>query len=211
MCLVPSFPTKILAVSPNSTNVALPDPSVTVNGSINTADIQITAHGGTVSVNTTGVTITVGDGTDDQAITINGDNSALQTALATLTFTPTSGLVGEEEAHVQLSSSGAANSRLEIILINAPFITLPSAPSVAEDAINVPFGSALNIDDATGDNQTVTLTVTGGTFSIGNNAGLSYSVGNGFVNTTATFSGSLVDVNNALDTLVFTPTSNLNG
>ncbi|WP_262696463.1 beta strand repeat-containing protein [Kordiimonas aquimaris] len=211
MCLVPSFPTNTLAVSPNSTNVALPDPTVTVNGAINTADIQITAFGGTVSLDTTGVTVTVGDGIDDQAITINGDNSALQTALATLTFTPTNGLVGEDEAHVQLSSSGAANSRLEIILINAPFITLSSAPSVAEDSSNIPFGNAINIDDATGDNQTVILTVTGGTFSIGNNAGLSYSVGNGFVNTTATFSGSLTDVNSALDTLVFTPTANLNG
>ncbi len=211
MCLVPSFPTNTLAVSPNSTNVALPDPTVTVNGGLNTADIQITAFGGTVSLDTTGVTVTAGDGTDDQAITINGDNAALQTALATLTFTPTNGLVGEDQAHVQLSSTGAANSRLEIILTNAPFITLPSAPNVAEDSSNVAFGSTLNIDDATGDNQTVTLTATGGTFSIGNNAGLSYSVGNGFANTTATFSGSLTNINNALDTLVFTPTSNLNG
>ncbi|SJZ58793.1 Cadherin-like, partial [Oceanospirillum multiglobuliferum] len=93
---------------------------------------------------------------------------------------------------------------------NAPVITLPSAPAVSEDATAVAIADSIQIADAdAGDTQTVTLTITGGTANLVTTTGLTGLSGNG--SASISFSGSLTDVNNALDSLTFTPTANLNG
>ncbi|WP_028302679.1 DUF4347 domain-containing protein, partial [Oceanospirillum beijerinckii] len=93
---------------------------------------------------------------------------------------------------------------------NTPTITLPSSPSVSEDATSVAIADDIQIaDDDAGDTQTVTLTIGGGTASLVTTTGLTGLTGNGTAS--ISFSGSLTDVNNALDSLTFTPTADLNG
>lgn len=91
----------------------------------------------------------------------------------------------------------------------APTISLPSAPVVMEDGADTDI-DAITIADEDGDDQTVTLTVTGGTVSL-DSSDLSFSDGDGSDDATMTFSGTLGDINTALDSLTFTPTENLNG
>ncbi|WP_439487428.1 putative Ig domain-containing protein, partial [Algoriphagus sp.] len=92
---------------------------------------------------------------------------------------------------------------------SAPVATAPSAPSVTEDAINVALANNIQVNDADGDNQTVTFTVTGGTVSLGTTGITFGGGGNGSANFTA--SGTLANINAALDAATFTPTPNLFG
>ncbi|WP_157243372.1 PKD domain-containing protein, partial [Algoriphagus resistens] len=92
---------------------------------------------------------------------------------------------------------------------SAPVATAPSAPTVNEDETNVALADNIQVNDADGDNQSVIFTVTGGTVSLGT-SGISFSSGtNGSANFTA--SGSLADINAALDAATFTPAPNLYG
>ena len=92
----------------------------------------------------------------------------------------------------------------------APVNTLPSSPTVNEDDINVAIADDINIADSDGDNQAVTLTMTGGTASI-STSGLSFTTGDGADDGLMAFSGTLASINTALDAMTFTPTTNLNG
>jgi len=101
-------------------------------------------------------------------------------------------------------------SKVDLTTLNsAPVNTLPSAPVVTED-INAAIADDINISDSEGGNQTVTLSFTGGTASIATN-NLSFSTGDGSNDATMVFSGSLADINTALDAMTFTPALNLNG
>lgn len=102
---------------------------------------------------------------------------------------------------ITISAAAAANT--------APVATAPSAPTVSEDALNVALADDIDISDTDGDDQTVTVTVTGGTVSLGT-AGITFGGGgNGSANFTA--SGTLANINTALDAATFTPTADLNG
>jgi len=91
----------------------------------------------------------------------------------------------------------------------APTATAPSAPIVLEDAMNVAVADDIQIGDADGDDQTVSLTITGGTLTLGT-AGITFGgSGNGTASFTA--QGTLANINTALDAATFTPTTNLNG
>ena len=94
----------------------------------------------------------------------------------------------------------------------APVITLPTVPSVFEDASNVAIADTIQIADTDGDNQTVTITPTGGTVSIDvSGSGVNVTTGDGTDDSSLVFTGTLAQVNNALDSLTFSPTVNLNG
>ncbi|TJY65521.1 PKD domain-containing protein [Sphingobacterium alkalisoli] len=91
----------------------------------------------------------------------------------------------------------------------APVATAPSAPTVNEDDVNVALADNIEITDVDGDDQTVSFTVTGGTVSLGTTGITFAGGGNGSANFTA--SGTLVNINAALDAATFTPTPNLFG
>lgn len=90
-----------------------------------------------------------------------------------------------------------------------PVATAPSAPTVVEDDVNVALADDIQVADSGGDNQTVTFTITGGTLTIGTTGITFGSGGNGSAGFTA--SGTLTDINAALDAATFAPTANLFG
>ncbi len=91
---------------------------------------------------------------------------------------------------------------------DAPTLTLPSAvPTVDEDSADNPI-SGISVSDGDGDVLTITLTAAS-TLSIDPSlaATLAFTIGDGTADETMTFSGSVADINAALATLTYTPTT----
>src|SRR5439155_23447019 len=65
--------------------------------------------------------------------------------------------------------------------------------------------------DAGGGQIQVTLTATNGTLTLAGLTGLTFTTGDGTSDATMTFTGTLVDINAALDGMAFTPTLHYNG
>ena len=87
----------------------------------------------------------------------------------------------------------------------------PTAPAVAEDDTNIAFGSSIHIADTDGDSQSVTLTATNGTLSMGGGSSTDFTTGDGEDDVVIAFNDALFGVNLVLDSLTFTPTANFSG
>ncbi len=92
----------------------------------------------------------------------------------------------------------------------APAITLPSVSGIDENSSNIAIADTINITDANDDDQTITITVTNGTVSI-TTSNLTFTTGDGTADSLMVFSGTLADINTALDSMTFTPTANTSG
>ena len=99
---------------------------------------------------------------------------------------------------------------VDVTVNTNPAITLPSTPTFDEDSSGNPIDNSIGISDNAGDSQAVAIMVTNGTAMLGTTANLASLSGNGSASTS--FAASpLADVNNALDSLTFTPDSNTTG
>lgn len=98
----------------------------------------------------------------------------------------------------------------------APVNTVPGAQTTVEDTTLVfssGGGNGISISDASaaGNSMQVTLTATSGTVSLGGMAGLTFTSGDGTSDATMTFTGTIANINNALNGLSFTPTLDFAG
>ncbi len=99
---------------------------------------------------------------------------------------------------------------------DAPSNSVPGTQTTNEDTA-VTFNSAnsnlvsVSDVDAGAGNVTTTLTATDGTVTLSGTAGLSFAAGDGTNDTTMTFSGTIANVDNALNGMAFTPSANFNG
>src|SRR5205085_230281 len=120
------------------------------------------------------------------------------------------------------SGSGGALTDSDAVAItvtsvnDAPVHTVPGPQSTNEDTSLVfssGNGNAITVADVdAGPNSVqVTLAATNGSITLSQTTGLSFTAGDGAADGTMTFSGSLTDINAALNGLVFAPTSNFNG
>src|SRR5437870_1382985 len=99
---------------------------------------------------------------------------------------------------------------------DAPVNTVPGVQTLAEDTVLVfssGNGNAIRVADVDAGNNPVqvTLTATPGVLTLGGTVGMSFTTGDGLADPTLTFSGTLVDVNAALEGLAFQPAANFNG
>ncbi|TDK51130.1 PKD domain-containing protein, partial [Algoriphagus formosus] len=90
----------------------------------------------------------------------------------------------------------------------APVVTAPAITGVQEDVVYA-MPDAIQVTDEEGDDLILTFTVTGGTLSMGTNGITFGGQGNGSASFTA--SGTLVNLNSALDAATFISSPNLNG
>jgi len=117
----------------------------------------------------------------------------------------TSGDAGSEESTKTIS--------FNITAVNdSPVITVPAAKTVALNT-NLVISNEVSVSDVdAGSNSVqVTMTVTHGVISLSSTAGLVFLIGSGTADATNTFSGTLTDINNALSTIIYTPTGNYTG
>jgi hypothetical protein len=122
-------------------------------------------------------------------------------------------------AGVQVCDNGTPNqcavqnSTVTISAVNdAPMNVVPPAQAVNEDTDLVfSAGNQIAIVDGDAATMQVTLTATNGVLTTNGIVGLSFGVGDGTADATMTFSGTLANVNNALNGLIFRGASNFFG
>jgi Ca2+-binding RTX toxin-like protein/plastocyanin len=92
-----------------------------------------------------------------------------------------------------------------------PTLTVPGAQTVNEDTDRTIAGVRITDVDASNSPVKVTLSVTNGLLTLSNTTGLSFILGDGIADKAITFTGTLTNVNNALNNLVYRGNSNFNG
>jgi cytochrome c-type biogenesis protein CcmE len=183
-------------------------------------------HGTLTLGDTAGLTFSVGDGTGDATMVFSGSLDALNGALATLSYQGLQDYHGPDQLTVTVNDQGHAGSGeplsesgtidLTVHPVNdAPQLTLPGALEVDEDTPLAIAGIVIadvDVDPQSSDQALlVSLSVEHGTLTLGDTAGLTFSVGDGSGDATLVFSGSLDDVNAALATLGYQGLPNYHG
>ena len=198
------------------------DAVLTFAGTISIADVDAASDDMTIILSVTNgvldfsTTAGLTSVTDNAAsITGTGTIAAINAALNNLTYTPTSNYSGGDVLVVNTSDngnngSGGFQSDMNNITLtvdatnDAPLNTVPGAQIVDEDAV-LTFAGTISIADADAgtDDLTITLSVTNGVLDFSTSAGLT-----GVTDNAATIiaTGTIVDINTALNNLTYTPT-----
>jgi uncharacterized repeat protein (TIGR01451 family) len=168
------------------------------------------------------------------AFNTTNDNNALfavqpsVSPTGTLTYTPAANANGVATVSVSLSDNGgtanggADTSAVQTFTItvnaanDAPVNTVPGAQNVTKNgslAFNAANSNLISIGDidAGAGTMQVTLTATNGVITLSGLSGLSFTVGDGTSDTTMTFTGTIANINNALNGLVFAPANGYDG
>jgi VCBS repeat-containing protein len=187
----------------------------------NAVEVTLTATNGTVTLaSSAGLTITGGaDGSG--TVTLQGTLTDVNNALNGLTFRPTATYLGAASLQVSTNDLGNAPAaapqtdtdviNIDVIAVNdAPVNTVPSAQSIEHEGMllfSSATGTSISVSDLdAGSNAIqVTLTATNGTLNLAGTQGLTFSTGNGTGDTTMTFTGSVADINTALEGATFAP------
>ena len=203
---------------------------VDAGGAAVQATVSVVSGTLTAAAGTTGVSVS-GSGTS--SVTLSGTLTQINNLLAgasggTLTYTlnsdtpPASDTLTLQASDLGNAGSGGTLTGSDTATINltavndAPVHTVPGPQVTAEDTplvFNAAGGNLISIGDvdAGGAAVQVTLSATGGTLTLSGTAGLTFSTGDGTGDASMQFSGTLVDVNAALNGLTFNPTPDFTG
>jgi VCBS repeat-containing protein len=200
----------------------------------NPVEVKLSIDNGTLTLaSTTNLTFSTGDGTADSTMTFTGTITDINSALsAGVTYNPTPNFNGGPST-LQIvtndqgnTGAGGAKSDTDTVSINvvsqndAPVNSVPGAQGVNEDTALVfssGNGNAVQISDSdAGTNPVkVSLTVANGGLTLNGTAGLSFAcgscAGDGTGDATMTFTGTITNINNALNGLSYQGTLNFNG
>ncbi|CRX38714.1 hypothetical protein ELAC_1378 [Estrella lausannensis] len=171
-----------------------------------------------------GIVFTQGTGSSDSVMVFTGKLSDVNAALEGLTFMPKENYNGEASISLFVSDkttgeeemSHAKTIALNIEAVNdETTITAPVDQSLKAGqnlTLSSQDGNAIHIgDNDQNSTYTVTLSVKHGQMTLSKLSGLTFVEGNGANNTQMVFKGSLKDINDALDGLVYTPFSGFSG
>jgi RHS repeat-associated protein len=198
--------------SANGNAITLTDTAA--SGTSDSLTLTVT-HGTLTLASTTGLTVSSGSN-NSASMTVKGTLANLNAALSGLKFTPTTGFSGSASLVVTLKDSGDNQSASASVAISVnPTVSAPASASVNENAsltFSTANHNAITLTDgaATGSSDSLTLTVTHGTLTVGSTTGLTFSSGsNG--SASMTVKGTLAHLNAALSGLKFTPTTGFSG
>ena len=173
-------------------------------------------------VNQNGITGNYNSGTGVLTLTGSSSVANYQTALRSVTYqnssdNPTASRTVTFIVNDGSSTSTPATRGIAINAVNdAPVNTVPGGQGTNQ---NTPLtfssgnGNQISVADAdAGTNAIqVTLTATNGTLTLSGTSGLSFTVGDGTADATMTFTGTLTNINAALNGMTFTPTLGFSG
>jgi len=192
------------------------------------ADVVVTfsVPSGTLSA-TSGSGVTVG-GTSS-ALTLTGSIADINGFISAsgVSFTTASNNTSDVTLTIEINDGGNSGSggaltdsatvTLDVTMVNdAPVNGVPGTQSVDQDGSLVfssGNGNLISVSDVDvgGNTLEVTLTASNGLITLSGTTGLSFSTGSGTGNATMTFTGSIADINSALNGLTFSPTPGYNG
>jgi Bacterial Ig domain/Bacterial cadherin-like domain len=205
-----------------SSEISVSDPDA---GTLPLQVILTATHGTLTLSQTDNLGFSTGDGTDDPTMTFTGTITDINTALDGLTFDPTGDFNGMATLSITTDDQGdPAQSDTDTVQItvnavnDAPVITAPTTETVDEDtSLTFPAGGVHEVSIADVDAGTaaiqVTLTATNGTLTLASTSGLDFTggTGDGTDDALMTFTGTVANINTALDGLVFSPSEDFNG
>ena len=209
------------------------------SASIETASITVNAvndppTANAQSVNTNedtplGITLTGSDpetpsGSLIFTVTVLPTNGVLSGSGANRTYTPNAGYNGPDSFKFTVTDTGTpaltsaeATVSITVDAVNdGPTNTVPGAQATnTNTALTFSAGNGNQISiadsDAGSNSVQVTLTGTNGTMTLSGIVGLSFTTGDGTSDPTMTFTGTIANINTALNGLVFTPTAGFSG
>jgi hypothetical protein len=192
------------------------------------AEITLTATNGTLTLSgLTGLSFSDGDGSADTSMSFTGALADINTAFDGLQFDPTTAFEGF--ASVQLSTTDFAGGgagevktdidafTIEVGDVNtAPVNTVPAAQTIDQDGMllfSSTTGTAISVSDADAEGASVevTLTASNGTLNLSGNKGLTFTTGDGTADASMTFTGTIADINTALEGMTFVATPDFTG
>ena len=177
------------------------------------------AQGTLTLAQTTGLTFTTGDGTSDATMTFSGTVTNINAALDGLIYAPTANYTGADTLTITANDGTATDVDtvgITVTAINdAPVNSVPAAQTTNEDTsktFNTAGGNLISVSDADSASLTAyTIAVAQGTLTLAQTTGLTFTTGDGTSDATMTFSGTVTNINAALDGLIYAPTANYNG
>ena len=186
----------------------------------NTIEVILSATNGVVDLaSTTGLIVSGGaDGSD--TVTIQGTLSAINNALDGLSFTPTTSYLGSASLQIatnDLGNAPAAADQFDIDIINIdviavndpPVNTVPTAQTIDQGGIllfSSVTGTAISVSDvdAGGASVQVTLIAANGMLNLSGTKGLTFTPpADGTDDASMTFTGTVADINVALEGATF--------
>jgi hypothetical protein len=212
------------SVNENSTLVF----STAQGDAITLSDAEIGANTDTLTLNVSDGSLALGStsgltsvsGNDSPSITLAGNLASLNGALNGLVYTPTTDSTASDTLKISLTDSGDSLTgtgavSITVNPVNSPVIAAPSTIDVNQDSTLV-FSSSGNDAITLSDTQatsttveTLTLSVSDGSLALGSTSGLASVSGNDSPSITAT--GTLANLNTALNGLVYTPVGTYTG
>ncbi|MFO7905365.1 MAG: DUF4347 domain-containing protein [Pirellulaceae bacterium] len=143
-------------------------------------------------------------------------NSAALDYETTRSFNLTVAAIDDHGAYGSATITIELNNLEEPGTNDRPENTVPSSQAIDRDGMvlfSAATGTELSISDfdADGNPVQVTLTATNGTFNLSGTNGLSFTTGDGTDDATMTFTGTISDINAALEGSTFVPTSGFTG
>jgi VCBS repeat-containing protein len=200
-----------------------------VDAGSNPVQVKLSVDNGTLSLaSLTGLTFSDGDGDSDATMTFSGTVTDINDALsAGLTYNPALNFGGSSTLEIVTNDQGntgggGAHSDTDTVAIgvtaqnDAPSNTLPGPQATNEDvALVLSLGNANQVQisdvDAGSNSVQVTLTSTNGAITLNGTTGLIFSFGDGIGDSTMTFTGTITNINNALNGMSYLGTLNFNG
>ena len=196
----------------------LTDPSAT--GTSDTLALSV-MHGILQLGTNNGITIITG-ADPGGFMTAQGSAAALAAALNGLVYTPTGGFVGSDQLTLlytdttdNLTASASVAITVTSLTAEQPTVAAPSSVSVTENSspgftFSSPSGITIADSQVSGTSDTVSLSVANGSLTLSTTSQLSFTSGaNG--TSSMSFSGTLTNLNAALNGLVYTPTTGFFG
>src|SRR5690606_25509975 len=100
--------------------------------------VTLTATKGTLSIPTTGLSFSTGDGTADTVLTFTGSVAAINTALASLTYVPNANETGTASIHILVNdgNGGVASTTMPVTIADVDPVIQPQMVSLAENSAN---------------------------------------------------------------------------
>jgi CSLREA domain-containing protein len=173
---------------------------------VNQLGITGSYNSGTGVLTLTGTTSVANYQTALRSVTYQNSSDNPSTALRTVTFTADDGI-----------TPGGATRGIAVTAVNdAPVNVVPGPQSTGQNTpLTFSSGSgslvAVSDVDAGTNSVQVTLTVTNGTLTLNGTSGLAFTVGDGTADATMTFTGSIANINAAMNGMTYTPTAGFSG